>query len=259
MVVTMAMLECAFYLLGLVAVGLAFLSRWYVYLVYLNALILLIMLYLQIAVIPLNLNWSRNSYGYLLKRLFVFVFFTALVYALHYHFAGITSNGVELRDFTDALYFSFTTWTTLGYGDVTTIPELRLATSLEALTGLLTTAIVTSMVWLFCQEGLWKKSADTKQELPLRLDDALGAWREIDSAETARQREERNRKLRLRPCKQCGKTPSIEKFYDIVGRSVPFANFVVLCECGEQTKPRKNAFLAAYTWNRRKASDSVGK
>ncbi|WP_198964254.1 potassium channel family protein [Bradyrhizobium sp. Y36] len=35
----------------------------------------------------------------------------------------------------DALYFSIVTWTTLGYGDFTALPEMRLIAGIEALTG----------------------------------------------------------------------------------------------------------------------------
>lgn len=250
-VVSMALLRVSFYLLGAIAVLLALASRWFVYLAYANAVILLVMLYLQIANIPLTLNWSRNLYGPLLRRLFGFVFFTALIYAAHYHGAGVIHHGQAVVSFADALYFSFTTWTTLGYGDMTTVPQLRLATSLEAVTGLLTAAVLTSMVWLYCQERLSRQSADERPKLSLRLDDALGGFREIESEEVARQREERSRRLRLTPCSRCGNMPEIEKFYDIVGRLAPFANFAVMCGCGEHTKYSKNAYLAAYRWNRK--------
>lgn len=250
-VVSMALLQVGFYLLAGIVILLALASRWLVYLAYVNAVLLLIMLYLQIASIPLSLNWSRNLYGPMLRRLFGFVLFTALIYAWHYYAAAMIHGGQVAISFTDALYFSFTTWTTLGYGDITTVPQLRLATSLEALTGLLTTAVLTSMVWLYCQERLWAQSADSRPGPPLRVEGVLGGFREIESEEVAREREERRRRLRLSRCSRCGGAPEIEKFYDIVGRLAPFPNFVVMCNCGEHTRYSKNAYLAAYRWNRR--------
>jgi Ion channel len=248
----MALIEAAFYLLVLFSIALAVASRWAPALVYVNAIVLFAMLYLQIAAIPLNLNWSRNLYGRLLRRMFAFIVFTALVYATHYYFNGLTRSGEPVESFADALYFSFTTWTTLGYGDITASSALRLATSLEALTGMITIAVVTAMIWLYCQERLWRRSADSPQDaFTLRWEPVFGGFREIETDETARQREERRRKLRLNPCSRCRQTPTIEKFYDIIGRLAPLPNFVVICECGEHIRYSKNAYLAAHRWNRK--------
>lgn len=253
----MALLEVGFYLLGATSVALVLASRWTPFLVYANAAVLLVMLYVQIAAIPLNLNWSRNLYGHLLRRLFVFVFFTAGIYAGHYYVAQAVPGS-----YLDSLYFSFTTWTTLGYGDITVVPRLRLATSIEALTGLLTTAVLTSMVWLYCQERMWPKSADQREELTLQLDDTLGGFREVESEAVIRQKQDRQRRLRVHPCTSCGNlSPSIEKFFDIVGRLAPLPNFVVMCSCGEHSKYSKSAYLAVHRWNRQhrpKATQRAG-
>ena len=42
-----------------------------------------------------------------------------------------------LNDGPGALYFSIVTWTTLGYGDFTPPPELRLVAAIQALVGYL--------------------------------------------------------------------------------------------------------------------------
>jgi hypothetical protein len=86
------------------------------------------------------------------------VFLVPVVYAIHYWKAGLLSaDGVD-TSFVSALYFSFTTWTTLGYGDFAASSELRLATSIEALTGLLTISVLTAVIWLHCQESLLPES-----------------------------------------------------------------------------------------------------
>ncbi len=59
-VVSMALIETSYYVLFVTSMALALASQWMIGLVYLNAVILFVMLYLQIAAIPLNLNWSRN-------------------------------------------------------------------------------------------------------------------------------------------------------------------------------------------------------
>nr|WP_298171961.1 potassium channel family protein [uncultured Pseudomonas sp.] len=47
------------------------------------------------------------------------------------HLQGNTDGG-----FLDCVYFSFTTFTTLGFGDIQPIGDLRYLTGIEALTGL---------------------------------------------------------------------------------------------------------------------------
>jgi len=46
-----------------------------------------------------------------------------------------------------------TTWTTLGYGDLTVPASFRLLTSLEAITGSIATAVFISLLWLVIQES----------------------------------------------------------------------------------------------------------
>jgi hypothetical protein len=83
---------------------------------------------------------------------------TILTYALQYWHAGIViSSGVVVRNFRDSLYFSVTTWTTLGYGDFTPIPTMRLTTSIEAFTGVISIAILGAFVWLWCTENMIPK------------------------------------------------------------------------------------------------------
>ena len=56
-----------------------------------------------------------------------------LVWALAYHLV----EPAGLESFGDAVYFSFTTFTTLGYGDVVIEGKWRLLTGIESLNGVL--------------------------------------------------------------------------------------------------------------------------
>ncbi|MGI9356583.1 MAG: potassium channel family protein [Rhizobiaceae bacterium] len=66
-----------------------------------------------------------------------------------------------LPDFSDALYFSLVTYTTVGYGDVTVGPDHRLYAAMAAVTGLLNFGLSTAfLVGLFTR--LLPREAETK-------------------------------------------------------------------------------------------------
>lgn len=66
----------------------------------------------------------------------------ALFSYIYYAYGVEGPEGVITGDFITSLYFSIVTWTTLGYGDLTPINELRLIASLEALMGYIYMAII---------------------------------------------------------------------------------------------------------------------
>ena len=79
-------------------------------------------------------------------------------FAFHYKSAGLIGpSGEFFPSYYDALYFSITTFTTLGYGDFQPLAEYRLTTSLEALAGMVSMAIGASFIWLWCQENMVPK------------------------------------------------------------------------------------------------------
>ena len=59
----------------------------------------------------------------------------------------------ELEDFETALYFSFVTFTTLGYGDITLSEGWRLLSGIEALNGLLLVGWTTALLFAIVQRG----------------------------------------------------------------------------------------------------------
>ena len=64
------------------------------------------------------------------------IFALGLVFAVERGFLGHIA-GVESLGWTDALYVSATTYTTVGYGDLAPVGPIRLIMGLEALTGFL--------------------------------------------------------------------------------------------------------------------------
>jgi hypothetical protein len=110
-----------------------------------------------LALIPSFLNFSRSFFGWLFLLLAVHICATLSTYAIHYARFGLAVPGGVTYAFRDALYFSITTWTTLGYGDFAPIPLARAAASLEALTGIATIPLMAAMLWLWCSENMLPK------------------------------------------------------------------------------------------------------
>jgi len=61
----------------------------------------------------------------------------------------------ELTSFEEAVYFSFVTFTTLGYGDITLSEGWRILSGIEALSGILLIGWTTAMLFSIVQH-LWR-------------------------------------------------------------------------------------------------------
>ncbi len=61
----------------------------------------------------------------------------------------------ELATFEQAVYFSFVTFTTLGYGDITLSESWRLLSGIEALNGILLVGWTTAMIFTVVQR-IWQ-------------------------------------------------------------------------------------------------------
>lgn len=111
-----------------------------------------------IIILPLFLNLSR-SYFSIIFILYILEIFTILISFgfLHGESGMLDSNGDLVTGFANGLYFSITTFTTLGYGDLKPLPEMRFATSIQALFGMVAVAIGASVLWLWCNEQILPK------------------------------------------------------------------------------------------------------
>ena len=86
--------------------------------------------------------------------LFSILFFTiihvvhSLVWAFSYYL--IPQTATQFSDFSEAVYFSMVTFTTLGYGDISLSSDWRLLSGLEAINGIMligwSTAIMFSLI-----------------------------------------------------------------------------------------------------------------
>ncbi len=87
-------------------------------------------------------------YNFFLKliSLSIIVFSNIFIFAYFYYFYGLKGlEGVVKNDYLISLYFSIVTWTTLGYGDFSPMPDIRFIASFEALLGQIYMALLTGL------------------------------------------------------------------------------------------------------------------
>lgn len=82
-----------------------------------------------------------------------------IIWALAYLAMVPTS---ELATFEEAVYFSFVTFTTLGYGDISLTADYRLLSGIEALNGIILVGWTTAMIFSVVQR-IWRASASAAQ------------------------------------------------------------------------------------------------
>lgn len=106
-------------------------------------------------------NETNISNRNILKDLlFSFLLFTfihtvhALIWALFYYL--IPQTGVQFSSFSEAVYFSMVTFTSLGYGDIALVSEWRILSGVEAINGLLLLGWSTAMMYSLI-ENIYKK------------------------------------------------------------------------------------------------------
>jgi hypothetical protein len=85
----------------------------------------------------------------------IWLFALGYFFMIHFGEFGTLSGNIDLS-LLDCSYFSFTTYTTLGYGDIEPSGYLRFLTGLESLTGLVMITWSASFVFLEMQK-YWPK------------------------------------------------------------------------------------------------------
>lgn len=108
--------------------------------------------YFTVYFIGQNVGESRGLYRDILPAYFCVLAFTILTFAIIYYRYGLVFGGEHVKvSFLDSLYFSATTWTTLGYGDFSPIPRIRHITSIEAVLGYMGLGLWISLISSFIQ------------------------------------------------------------------------------------------------------------
>jgi len=68
--------------------------------------------------LSLNLNWSRNMYSHTLNSLIIFITISILTFSIIYFRKGLIIDGDLQHSYQEAIYFSISMFTALGYGQV---------------------------------------------------------------------------------------------------------------------------------------------
>ena len=98
--------------------------------------------------------WMMLS-GALLSHLMHIGLYAVAFVVLEYNFAVGTIAGPDSGVYNDAFYFSITSYTTLGIGDIYPTGQVRLLSGIEALNGLVMVTWTASMTYLH-MERFWK-------------------------------------------------------------------------------------------------------
>jgi hypothetical protein len=91
--------------------------------------------------------------------------------------------GLPVNDFTDCLYFSAVTYTSLGFGDHVPLSHLRLIAGVEALNGLLLIGWSASFTYL-AMERYWPLHAERRSAKWTNRRDARAARRKTAALQT---------------------------------------------------------------------------
>ncbi len=103
------------------------------------------------------MNWLMSKRAKFEKKfgtvenIFLFIEIFAIILSLHLAqicvWAGFYRIWAHLKDFESALYFSITTYATIGYGDMVLPTEWRLLGTIEGITGVLTFGWSTGVIF----------------------------------------------------------------------------------------------------------------
>jgi Ion channel len=198
------------------------------------------------------INWIKIHPGIYRVIAYRFLFFHgysivlfATVYFLH------STNIENSHTFLDALYFSVATWTTLGYANTAPIGFIKLVVSVEAISGIVSFAILAALVWFALQRAFEQKIGieQAGHRPKIRLHEKLGFVElrnghpfKFDGAD-----------FFATPCTRCGSDRvSVYRIHFLIHEIVPFPRYVAYCENCERVGAYKLfAVQAARWWNRK--------
>ncbi len=95
-----------------------------------------------------QLQMVTGVIGCLVAHAFEIWLFALTFFLLINHFPNHSFLGLDNPSLLDCVYFSFTTFSTLGYGDLTPLGHIRFVAGIESLTGLVLVAWTASFLFL---------------------------------------------------------------------------------------------------------------
>jgi len=163
MVLWICLLKSYYFILFAISIIAVALNVWPLLVAY----ILCVLLFVIFLRVPAELAWSQNFFSSLVWIFMVNILYSIIVYAILYYRSGLIQNGnlIEIS-FLQSLYFSVTTWTTLGYGDFAPPEHMQLVTSIEALSGYFSMAIFIALLALWLNDAF--KSGGNRDEICLK-------------------------------------------------------------------------------------------
>ena len=155
--------------------------------------LLFYLLLLVVKAIPLQLAWDRSNFENLIWMCITTIVFSVFICGYLFFNSGLVKNGdLIIVHLFDALYFSVTTWTTLGYGDLTAPDDLHLLTSLEAINGYFAMAIFISLIVIWINEAIaaldkrtaWIRSLTPEQvqEMQNKIDPSIRVMKDNEKS-----------------------------------------------------------------------------
>ncbi len=113
-------------------------------------------IYIPKLVIKRRLKVLVGVFGAIVAHVLEICFFGVGYYYMINHTGFGTLQGSVNNSLMDCLYFSFVSYTTLGYGDIIATGDIRFLTGLEALTGLVLITWTASFMFIE-MEKQWKE------------------------------------------------------------------------------------------------------
>ncbi|MFP6844710.1 MAG: potassium channel family protein [Thalassolituus sp.] len=117
--------------------------------------------YFSFYVVAQSIGESEGWHHQALKFYCIILAVIIIVFAVLYWRYGLVQNGekVDISFFT-SIYFSITTWTTLGYGDFSPVERIRHITSVQAILGYVSLGILITLA-----SGYMNNMATSRKEV----------------------------------------------------------------------------------------------
>ena len=120
---------------------------------YISAALLLVSFSVLAMLGPIGLSWTSSAYKWLIPLHLSHQLLAVLIYAGHYRSFGLSkATGIQSHSYVDAVYFSLSTWSTLGTNDFAAAADIRFLPPLEALTCILFLPVFAAVFWRMLED-----------------------------------------------------------------------------------------------------------